>query len=187
VTFDADARKEFLTGFRKRKQERRKNAANAREKLQKMKQREDRSEKRKEIKEMIESRIDDEFANEQRIKARKRRKQSETKRSESTFTDTFTENAFGSDTVVVVTTSEGIDEGEFNSDGNEIDEFEDLARELRAQIGDSIRKPNDSNVAKKSTKQKNKKKKKNKKKNNNARKVKGKKQKKGHKARRKRR
>ena len=187
MSFDADARKEFLTGFRKRKQERRKNAANAREKLQKMKQREDRSEKRKEMKEMIESRIDDEFANEQRIKARKRRKQSETKRSESTFTDTFTENAFGSDTVVVVTTSEGIDEGEYNSDGNEVDEFEDLARELRAQIGDSIRKPNvASNVAKKSTKQN--KKKKNKKKNN-ARKVKGsgKKQKKGHKARRKRR
>ena len=45
-----------------------------------------------------------------------------------------------------MTTSEGIDEGEYNSDGNEVDEFEDLARELRAQIGDSIRKPSHSKM-----------------------------------------
>ena len=154
--------------------------------MAKMKQREDRSEKRKEIKEMIESRIDDEFANEQRMKAIKKRKENEAKRSENTFTDTFTEKAFGSNTVVVVTTSDGID-GEYNSDENEMDEFEDLARELRASIGDSLKKKSSdlSNAAKKSTKQQNKKKKK----KNNTRKVKGagKKQKKGHKARRRRR
>ena len=112
--------------------------------------------------------------------------QNEAKRSENTFTDTFTEKAFGSNTVVVVTTSDGID-GEYNSDENEMDEFEDLARELRASIGDSLKKKSSdlSNAAKKSTKQQNKKKKK----KNNTRKVKGagKKQKKGHKARRRRR
>lgn len=187
VSFDAEAREEFLTGFRKRKQERRKNAQRAREKLDKMKYRENRLSKQKELRELIDDTIDDEFANEQRLAAKKKRKRNEdAKRSENVFEDSFTENAFGSDSIVVVTTSEGVDGEVDSNEEDELDEFEDLARELRESVGSLVKKPDLTKP--KPTKQLQKKKKKKKggggfKKQGKS----GKKQKKGHKARRKRR
>lgn len=115
ISFDEAARTEYLTGFRKRKQERRKHAKRAREVLTANERKRERDERRQSLRELIDERIDDELANEQKI-ARKRARNGTATVSTTTSTSTttreirneFVERAFGEDSVALVTTTVGL-------------------------------------------------------------------------------
>lgn len=146
ATYDEEARREYLTGFRKRKAERRKNAETVRVEREKDERRQDRTAKRARLDELAGLRSkfvrdtpaasdeeDDEDDGVPRAGAGSK--------VERELTDDFSKKAFGADRVVVSTIIGGVGEDE---EGEEVSDTEALLRELAAAHPAPARKPRSS-------------------------------------------
>lgn len=106
VTYDEDARKEYLTGFRKRKQQRRKDAQDKIQQRLKDEKRAEKAEQRKAAREELTTTIEYDIPGPLEADAGDAAATAE-------FADAFSKKAFGAQSVVVTTTlgAEGLEDG----------------------------------------------------------------------------
>lgn len=131
IEFDAEKRKEYLTGFSKRKQARRRFGLDMEAFKQRKKQLEMKKEQKRDLDERIKKALDtdeniDTILGKEKTENEEERKATEIEKTK--YTDDFTQNQFGQG--VIVTTTLGIPESDEDDDQDGL--FEEEMKELAA-------------------------------------------------------